>query len=68
MSNETILVADDESNIVAGPGIPAADIPRIFERFYQIDKVESRPRRRSALGLAIVKEIVQAHDGSISVQ
>jgi two-component system OmpR family sensor kinase len=48
----------------SGEGIPAEEISRVFERFYQVDK--SRPRRRGAgLGLAIVKEIVEAHGGTI---
>ncbi|MBZ0296446.1 MAG: HAMP domain-containing histidine kinase [Anaerolineae bacterium] len=49
-----------------GIGIPAAELPRIFERFYQVDKTRG-PRRGTGLGLAITQEIVQAHGGSISV-
>jgi signal transduction histidine kinase len=48
-----------------GVGIPAEDLPRIFERFYQVDKARG-PRRGSGLGLAITQEIVQAHGGTIS--
>jgi signal transduction histidine kinase len=49
-----------------GAGIPASELPRIFERFYQVDKVRG-PGRGSGLGLAIVSEIVHAHGGRIRV-
>lgn len=48
-----------------GPGIPAADLPHIFERFYRVDKSRSRLQGRSGLGLAICKAIVEAHGGSL---
>ena len=47
-----------------GAGIPPEDLPRIFERFFQVDKSRG-PRRGSGLGLAIAREIVQAHGGRI---
>lgn len=50
-----------------GVGIPEKDLPRIFERFYQVDKARG-PSRGTGLGLAIVKEIIQAHGGKIEVQ
>jgi signal transduction histidine kinase len=50
-----------------GPGIPAEDIPFIFNRFYQTDKSRSRERRGSGLGLSIAGEIIQAHHGTITV-
>lgn len=51
-----------------GEGIPAADLPLIFERFYQVDKSRRRDRRSGmGLGLAIVRQIVQMHGGSIQV-
>ena len=50
-----------------GAGIPPEDLPRIFERFYQVDK--SRRRKRGVgLGLAITKEVVEAHGGQIAVE
>ncbi len=51
----------------SGAGIPAADLPRIFERFYQVDKARG-PQRSSGLGLAIAREIVQAHGGRIHAE
>ncbi len=51
-----------------GPGIPEQERPRIFERFYQLDKARAGSRTRGAgLGLAITHEIVQAHGGNIAV-
>jgi len=50
-----------------GIGIPKKDLPRIFERFYQVDKARG-PSRGTGLGLAITNEIVQAHHGEIDIQ
>jgi signal transduction histidine kinase len=57
-----VLVVEDD-----GPGVPAADRERVFERFVRLDDSRERRSGGSGLGLAIVREVVLAHGGSVEL-
>jgi two-component system, OmpR family, phosphate regulon sensor histidine kinase PhoR len=60
-SRATLQVTD------TGEGIPASELPRVFERFYRVDKARTRQTGGTGLGLAIVRHVAEAHGGTVRV-
>jgi signal transduction histidine kinase len=61
-SDIEVLVTDN------GSGIPPEHLPHVFERFYRVDRSRARATGGTGIGLAIVKELIQAHGGRVYVE
>lgn len=65
------LASEDDRAVLrvadTGVGIPSRDLPRIFERFYRVDRARSRETGGTGLGLSIVRHVVENHGGSVDV-
>ena len=70
-SVDVALAADDGEAVLTvsdtGVGIPTRDLPRVFERFYRVDRARSRETGGTGLGLSIVRHVVENHGGRVSV-
>ncbi|MDI3328349.1 MAG: ATP-binding protein [Alicyclobacillaceae bacterium] len=66
-----VAVQDGRATITvrdSGQGIPEEDIPKVFERFYRVDKSRSRRGGGAGIGLTIVKRLVEAHGGTVEIE
>ena len=70
-SNTVVHIADGNELIVSirddGPGIPEAELERVFEPFYRVESSRNRDTGGTGLGLSIARDIAQAHGGSITL-
>jgi two-component system, OmpR family, sensor histidine kinase ArlS len=62
--NQSVIIQIADTGI----GIASEDLPRVFDRFFRVDKSRSRQRGGSGLGLAIVKKVVEDHQGTVSLE
>jgi ligand-binding sensor domain-containing protein/signal transduction histidine kinase/DNA-binding response OmpR family regulator len=64
LSTNPIVITIEDSGI----GIPEDQLPKIFDRFYQVDSTSKRKQEGTGIGLALTKELVKVHDGTIEVE